>query len=76
MLNPSEEKILRRIAKTELVTKHELRDLFETNPESSGSIIDLATGGLLGKGLITRMNPIGSTCFVITQKGKKYLQKE
>lgn len=76
MLPPSEEKILKRVAKTGLATKTELKNLFENNPENSGNIIDVAAGNLLERGFITRMNPIGSTCFILTQKGKKYLEEE
>lgn len=76
MLTPSEEKILKRIGQAGLATKHELKNLFDGNPDASSSIIELATGNLLDRGFITRMNPIGSTCFIITQKGKKYLQGE
>ena len=67
-----EEKILRKIGETKVTTKFELKNVLN-NPENAG-IIDLSTKSLIEKDLITAINPIGSTCFIITKKGNRLLR--
>lgn len=67
-----EEKILRKIGETKVTTKLELKKIL-SNPEN-GSIIDSATENLIEKNLVTAINPIGSTCFIITRKGNRLLR--
>ena len=72
VLTELEERVLKTIGKSNLLTKNELRN--SINPHSN-TAIDSATKSLLEKGIITSINPIGSTCFVLTKKGGKYLQE-
>ena len=67
-----EEKILRKIGETKVTTKIELKKIL-SNPENA-SVIDSATKDLIEKDLITEINPIGSTCFIITRKGNRLLR--
>ena len=67
-----EEKILRKIGETKVTTKFELKRVLN-NPENA-SIIDSSTKSLIEKDLITAINPIGSTCFIITKKGNRLLR--
>jgi len=67
-----EEKILRKIGETKVTTKFELKKVL-SNPENA-SIIDSSTKSLIEKDLITAINPIGSTCFIITRKGNRLLR--
>ena len=77
MINGTEGKVLKKIVELNLATKTELKDIMkkEGNGNSDiGSVIDNVTTNLIGKGLIATINPIGSTCYVITRKGNKLLQ--
>ena len=67
-----EEKILRKIGESKVTTKLELKKSL-SNPEN-GSIIDSATESLIEKNLVTAINPIGYTCFIITRKGSELLR--
>ena len=67
-----EEKILKKIGETKVTTKIELKSIF-SNPENT-TIIDSATKGLIEKELIASINPLGSTCFIITRKGNQLLK--
>ena len=71
-LTDVEEKLLRKIAKSELITKNELRDFLKENGNST-ALVDSATKSLLEKSLISTIAPLGSTCFIITQQGNKFL---
>lgn len=67
-----EEKILKKIGETKVTTKIELKSIF-SNPENT-TIIDSVTKGLIEKELIASINPLGSTCFIITRKGNQLLK--
>ena len=66
-----EEKILRKIGEVRVTTKLELKKDF--NIQGSPVVIETATKGLIEKDLIKEINPIGSTCFIITKKGSELL---
>jgi len=72
MITKLEEKVLRKIGETKVTTKLELKKIF-SNPGNT-SIINSATKSLIEKNLITEINPIGSTCFIITRKGNELLK--
>ena len=76
-LTDIEEKMLRKIAKSELITKHELKNFLRENGNSDSAhvVVDSATKSLLEKALISTITPLGSTCFIITQKGNKLLNE-
>ncbi len=72
MLSPAEEKILKKLSKQQLVSRSELVELFKANGSFTGdprSLVDVVTNGLVEKKYISSINPVGSICFVITQKG-------
>lgn len=76
-LNLMEKNILKRIAESNLISKPELRIYIETNGSSGkdmSSVVDTITRRLIDQRLITAINPIGSTCFVITQRGSQFLR--
>lgn len=76
MLTPAEERILKRIAERNLITKIELKDYLRNNGGSGKdltSLVDTACRSLVEKNLISMINPVGSTCFVITQRGSRLL---
>jgi len=75
-VNTTEEKILKKIAELNLATKAELKNILKNDGLGNSDInavINTATCSLVEKGLISTVNPIGSTCFVITKKGNKLL---
>lgn len=71
MLNAMEMKVLKKIAENHLVTKPELVKMFNGDGSSA---VESAARGLVQKKLLTSINPVGSTCFVITQRGVRLLQ--
>ena len=71
MLSPAEEKILKKLSKQQLVARSELIELFKANGSGGDprGLVDVVTNGLVEKKYISSINPVGSICFVITQKG-------
>lgn len=77
MLTKIEEKLLRKIGESNIITKQELKKFLkdESNPgKDLNAVIESATRSLIEKNMITTINPIGSTCFIITKKGNNILQ--
>lgn len=72
MLTPSEKKILRKIADSDLATKNEIKEFMKNNGVSS---IDSPLSNLVNNQLISVINPIGSTCYIITRKGSLMLKE-
>ena len=76
MLTPAEAKILKKISEMNLITKYELKRFLNDNGSGRdiNAILESATKGLMEKDLVSAINPVGSTCFVITKKGSRMLQ--
>ena len=74
MLSISEKKILKKIAESQLISRPDLKKFLQTNGGSADSI-DIVTKNLVKKSLVSEINPVGSTCYVITQLGNKMLQE-
>ena len=77
MLTPVEERVLKKINEQSLITKSELKKFLSNNGGSGkdmGGLVDNAARSLMEKNLISTINPVGSTCFVITQRGAKLLK--
>ena len=74
MLSANEKKILKKIAENHIITRSELKTFLQTNGGSSAAI-DSVTRNLLKDNLLSEVNPIGSTCYVITQKGNRFLDE-
>ena len=76
MLTPAESKILKKITEMNLITKYELKRFLNDNGSGRdiNAILESATKGLMEKDLVSAINPVGSTCFVITKKGSRMLQ--
>ena len=76
-LTKTEKQLLKKIAEMNLVTKAEL-NVFLKDGNNSGkdptATLNSATRNLMDKELITSINPVGSTCFIITKNGTKLLQ--
>ncbi len=77
MLTPAEEKILKKIAERNIITKFELKEFLRTNggSENVTSLVDTVCRSLIGKSLISPINPVGSTCYIITQRGAKMINE-
>ena len=74
-LTSTEEKVLKKIAEMNLVTRQELKKFLKDNGSSeNGNTVDVITRSLIDKKLVTAINPIGSTCYIITQNGNRLLQ--
>lgn len=74
-LTSAEEKVLKKIAEMNLVTRQELKKFLKDNGSSVDSnTVDVITRSLIDKKLVTAINPIGSTCYIITQNGNRLLQ--
>jgi len=74
MLSPSEKKILKKIAEIQLITRPDLKKFLQNSGGSADSI-DIITKSLVKKSLVSEINPVGSTCYVITQRGNKMLEE-
>jgi hypothetical protein len=78
MLNQMEKSILKKIAENHLITKPELRKYLETNGSANrdvSSVVDGVTRRLMEQRLISAINPVGSTCYIITQRGAQFLKE-
>lgn len=76
MLNQLEKRILKIVAESQLLTKPELVRVLNGNADGSTSTVETAARNLVNKKLLTSISPIGSTCYVITQKGIRLLQDD
>jgi len=75
-LSEGEKKILNIIAKRNLITKTELIHEMENNGDKNArGVVESVTLSLLEKGHLMCLNPIGSTCFVITKSGQQIIGK-
>lgn len=74
MLTSIEKKILKKVAEHQLITRPELKKFLQINGGGENAV-DTVTRNLIQKNLLTEINPIGSTCYVITQKGTKMLDE-
>ncbi|MBI2971179.1 MAG: hypothetical protein HYY37_02025 [Candidatus Aenigmarchaeota archaeon] len=77
-LSKTEKKILQLIAEQSLITKLEMKRHLRGDgigESSLGEVVDTVTRNLIDKKLIASLRPLGSTCFVITQRGSQMLQE-
>lgn len=75
MLSPLEEKILKKVAEAQLLTKFELKGFLKENGlKGTSQAIDVAVRSLNERDLLAVISPIGSTCYVVTKRGNKLLQ--
>lgn len=74
-LTPIEKEILSRISKNQLMTKVEVMKFLRSEKKVSNpkGVLDSSITNLLNNGFVDVVNPIGSTCIVITQEGSRYL---
>lgn len=72
MLTSIEKKILKKVAEHQLITRPELKRYLQANGGGENAV-DSVTKNLVQKNLMAEINPIGSTCYVITQKGSRML---
>jgi hypothetical protein len=66
-----EKELLEEIAKRMVVTKEELVRFLENKVENPSTVVASVTKALSNKGLITYVNPIGQSCYAITQRGMR-----
>ncbi len=66
MLTEAEQEVLQMISKRHLVRKSEIISFFD------GTDAVAAARGLVEKGLLQVVIPIGEKCFAITQKGMRF----
>ena len=79
MLNPTEKNILRKIAEMQLISKQELARHLESNGSAGrdiAAVVQNVTKRLMEHRLISTIAPVGSTCYIITQKGAQYLKEQ
>ncbi|HLD83482.1 MAG TPA: hypothetical protein VI979_01350 [archaeon] len=77
-LTPAEERLLKKIGEAQLITRAELREFVATNhgvgSRDASGLLDIAAKSLMEKDLVSIINPIGSTCYIITKVGSKLLR--
>jgi predicted transcriptional regulator len=69
--NGIEREVLEEINKRMVVNKEELIRFLENKVENPPAVVNSVTKALFDKGLITYVNPIGQSCYAITQKGMR-----
>ena len=74
-LTDTEKQILNILKESNLLTNNELRKKLDGSVKCDVSAISVATRTLMEKDLVTAINPLGSTCYIITQKGTKFLRE-
>ncbi len=72
MLTSIERKILKKVAEDQLISRPDLKRFLQSNGGGENAI-DTVARNLVEKNLLAEINPIGSTCYVITQKGTRML---
>ena len=77
MLNKTEKNILQKISEAQLITKPELRRFLETSAagRDTSVVVDNITKRLVEQRLISTIAPVGSTCYIITQRGAQFLKE-
>lgn len=79
MINSFEQRILKKVAESQLITKAELGQFLKNNGLAAKDISDInrmldsASNNLMEKNLMSAISPVGSTCYIITQKGVRFL---
>jgi hypothetical protein len=77
-LTLAEEKLLKKISEAQLITKSELREFMGKEGKLGGKdasgLLDIAAKQLMDKDLVSIINPIGSTCYIITKQGATVLK--
>ena len=72
-MNPTGLKVLKKVASSQLVTKEELKKFLRDNGHEAN--VNTTVKTLVSKQYLNEVRPIGSTCFVITQKGARALRE-
>lgn len=71
-MNKMEKKILKKVSDNHLMTKEEIVNFLRKDGGEGGYEASLRK--LLENDLIATIRPVGSTCFIITQKGTQILR--
>ena len=77
-LSQAERNVLKKIADNQLMTKIEVRKFLEANGSSCkdlSSVVDSITRKLIEQKYVTSVSPVGSTCYIITQRGSQLLKE-
>ena len=76
MLNQLDKSVLKKIAESQLITKSELKKYIEfSGSKDAASALEGITRRLLDQRLISAISTVGSTCYIITQKGNQFLKE-
>ncbi len=67
MLTEAEQKVLEAVRRRHIIRKSELDSLSVEDALASAK-------GLVNKGLLQTVSPIGESCFAITQKGQRFAE--
>ena len=78
-LSKLELKILKKVSDSHLITSIELKNFLKNDglsgraSEDISQIVNSAAKAMIDKRLLTAISPVGSTCYIITQKGARLL---
>lgn len=75
-LSPAEEKLLKKIGEMNVITKAELKAFLREDGagKNPDAVLDTSIKNLMQKKFIDTISPVGSTCYVITQIGTRFLR--
>jgi hypothetical protein len=74
MLSPAEKKVLKKVAEAQLISRQDLKRFMQSNGGGQDAV-DTVTGNLVKRNLLSEVRPIGSACYVVTQKGSQILDE-
>jgi hypothetical protein len=74
MLTSIEKKILKKVAESQLISRPDLKKFLQNNGGGADAA-DTVTKNLVKRNLLSEINPVGSTCYVITRNGTKMLEE-
>ena len=77
IMSETEKNLLKKIAESNLITKYELKKYLEStgNVKDASSAIESITRRLMDQKLVSAISPVGSTCYIITQKGSQMIKE-
>lgn len=70
-----EKEILLELTNRLVMNKEEILKFIEGKLENSGPVVGGAMSSLLGKGYVTNVTPLGSSCYAVTTKGIRAARK-
>ncbi len=73
-LTNTEKMLLRKISQLQLASRNDLKSFLKENDKGGSTVLDTIVKNLTEKKYIVPITPLGSTTFVVTQRGLKMIE--